>query len=434
MNALAAAPWWLLASAGLGVIAVCAVIAALFLPDWHRYELSSAPLPPAGTPEFLAAVATLLNVPVLRGRAEYLPNGSRFYAAMLEDIRSATDTVNFQTYIFDPDRIGEQFIEAFIERARAGVEVRLLVDGFGSFRIDRATRRRLRAAGCRVERFRPFNLFTLARVFKRTHRRAIVIDGRVAFTGGAAVAEKWDGDARNAKEWRDSMTRITGPLVHGVQAAFAGNWAYSCGELLTGSRWFHEWPEGDARDAAHTSLGLAVASSPADSAQPVRALIWLTFAAASRRVWVTNSYFVPNADLRDQLCSCARNGLDVRVMVPGPETDAIPVRMAGRYYYEDLLTAGVRVFEFIPTMMHDKVVLVDDRWTVVGSANMDERSMEINEENLVGIADQSFAAAVDRVISHDFSRCREIQLDPWRRRPRWQRVVERLSLLLVEQY
>lgn len=434
MDALTAAPWWLLLIAGLGVVAIAAVVAALFLPDWHRYPLEAEGLPPAGTPEFVAAVATLLNVPVLRGRAEYLPNGVCFYPAMLEAIRGAADTINFQVYIFEPDRVGEEFIEAFMERARAGVEVRLLVDAFGSSRIDKATRRRLRQAGCRVARFRPLNLFTLARVFKRTHRRAIVVDGRVAFTGGAAVAEKWDGDARHPGEWRDSMTRITGPLVQGVQTAFADNWRYATGELLAGTRWFPQWPEGDPRDVGDETVGVAVASSPADSAQPVRLLIWLSLAGARRRVWLANSYFIPNGDIRRRLCECAQSGCDVRVMVPGPETDARPVRLAGRYYYEELLAAGVRVYEFTPTMMHDKLVVVDGSWSIVGSANLDERSMEINEENLVGVAGERLAEEIERALAADFERCEEITAEAWSRRSRIDRVLERLSLALVEQY
>lgn len=434
MHALMEAPWWLLLFAALGVVALVAVIAALFLPEWHRHALEGEEIFPAGGPEFVASVATVLNVPVLRGRAEYLRNGERFYPAMLEAIRAARDSVNFQVYIFDPDDTGERFIEAFIERARAGVEVRLLVDAFGSYRIDRDTRRRLQEAGCRVERFRPLRALTVARIYKRSHRRAIVIDGEVAFTGGAAVADKWAGDARNRDEWRDSMTRITGPLAGGVQAAFVDNWRYACGELLAGPRWFKVWPEGDARDAESEPVGLAVASSPADSAQPVRLLVWLSLAGARERVWLANSYFIPNADIRTRLAECARAGLDVRIMVPGACTDAKPVRLAGRYYYEGLLEAGVRIFEFEPAMMHDKLVVVDGRWAIVGSANMDERSMEINEENVVGISDPQLASSIETALAADFERCEEIRLDRWRRRSRFQRMLERLALVLIEQY
>lgn len=434
MQALTSVPWWVLVLVAIGLVAVAAVVAALFLPDWHRHPLEAKELPAAGSPEFLAGVATLLNLPVLRGRPEYLANGDRFYPALLEAIRGAQDSINFQIYIFEPDRIGEEFIDAFAERAGAGVEVRVLVDAFGSSRIDRAIRQRLRAAGCRVERFRPLSLFTLARVFKRTHRRAIVIDGRVAFTGGAAVADKWDGDARNPAEWRDSLTRITGPLAHGVQTAFTDNWRYACGELLTGPRWFPGWPVGDPRDADGEPVGVAVASSPADSAHPVRILLWLSIAAARKRVWLANPYFIPDGDIRRQLCERAKAGCDVRVMVPGPETDAKPVRLAGRYHYAELLAAGVRIHEFMPTMMHDKIMVVDGVWSVVGSANLDERSMEINEENLVGIADPEFAAALEAALSGDFERCEEIALEQWNARSRFDRVLERLSLAMVEQY
>ncbi|MGH7631576.1 MAG: phospholipase D-like domain-containing protein [Gemmatimonadales bacterium] len=434
MNGL---PWWGWALLGPGALATVAVFTALFIPDLKKPPLSCDCEEPAGSEGFLAAVSRYLNVPILRGgTAEILQNGCRFFPAMLDAIRGARETVNFQVYIFESDPVGQRFVDAFEERARAGVEVRVLLDGFGSWRFKQRDRERLRRAGVKLEFFRPLRLLTLVRAFKRDHRRAIVVDGRVAFTGGAAVAKKWDGDARHPEEWRDSMARLTGALAHGVQTAFGENWVYRTGEILTGERFFPP-SEGNAPDTASSPgdpCGLALVSSPADMAQPIRQLIWLSFTCAKQRLWISSSYFVPEGRLREAIAERAREGVDVRLLVPGPATDAKPVRLAGRSHYEELLEAGVRIFEFEPAMMHAKTVVVDGRWTMVGSANMDNRSVELNEENILGVSDPRLAAQVEHGLRGDFARAREIRLEEFRRRGRAARVLERLARLLVEQY
>ena len=214
-------PWWAWLSMVLGVVALVSVIGALFLPDWKQpnYTLGLDAAP--GSEDFVGAAGALLNIPVYQGGAvTLLQNGDAFYPVMLDAIRGARETITFETYIFEPDEIGRQFMDAFMERARAGIEVRVLVDGFGSLKLKRSHRDELRGAGVKVERFRPLNPKTLVRIYRRTHRRAIVIDGRVGFTGGAAVSKKWAGDVRTRHEWRDSMTRVTGPAVGGIQSAF----------------------------------------------------------------------------------------------------------------------------------------------------------------------------------------------------------------------
>jgi cardiolipin synthase A/B len=422
-------PIWAWVLVGLGAVSLFGVLGALFLPDWpspeFRLEYEGEP----GTDEFVRAAASFLNVPLLRGgTAELLSNGDRFYPAILEAIREATDTINFEVYIFDSDRTGREFMEAFKERARSGVEVRLLLDWFGCIKLKRADREALRTAGVKLEFFRPLALRNLVRIYKRTHRRAIVVDGRVAFTGGAAVSDKWRGEGLKPEEWRDSMTRVTGPLVIGVQSAFASNWAYCSGELIVGPRFY---PPG--RDDG-PACGVSVVSSPSDAQQPIRLLLWLSFASARRRLWIANSYFIPDLQLRDAVKERAQAGVDVRILVPGDSTDARPVQYAGRGYYEDLLEAGVRIFEYQPSMMHAKTVVVDESWCLVGSANMDERSMEINEENLLGIAEPEFAGSTAAALEQDFGRSKEIRLDTWRRRPLHQRVLEKAATILIEQY
>lgn len=422
-------PWWGWIIFISGAIAMFGVFGALFFPDWPTPPYRAPSRAPAGSEAFLQHAAGLVNVPLFRGgTATLLQNGDAFYPAMLQAIREARETVNFEVYIFDGDEVGHQFIDAFCDRARAGVDVRLLVDAFGSLKLKKATRQALRGAGVRVERFRPLTARHLVRIYRRTHRRAIVIDGRLAFTGGAAVSKKWIGNVRNRHEWRDSMTRLTGPAVAGVQAAFATNWAYCTGELLTGPKFYPPIPPGDG------PCSLSVISSPSDAAQPIRLLFWWSFINARERLWISNSYFVPDEHLRTAVQDRARAGVDVRILVPGNHTDAIPVQWAGHSYYEELLKAGVRIFEYQPAMMHAKTVVVDDRWSIVGSANMDERSLELNEENVLGIADTALAEAIAQGMHADIERSREIKLDEWQRRGIFRRALEILAKALVEQY
>ncbi|HZN97372.1 MAG TPA: phospholipase D-like domain-containing protein, partial [Gemmatimonadales bacterium] len=351
-----------------------------------------------------------------------------FYPAMLDAIRSARDTINFETYIFEPDEIGRQFIEAFKERARAGVEVRFLIDGFGGLKLRKQYRDDLRQAGVKVQRFRPVALRNLVRIYRRTHRRAIVMDGRIGFVGGAAVSAKWKGNVSNRHEWRDSMTRVTGPMVGGIQSAFAENWVYCTGEVLAGPRFFPSLDRGPGIS------GVSVVSSPSDSLQPIRLLFWLSFMNARKRLWICNSYFIPDLRLRKAVIERARHGVDVRILVPGNHTDAVPVQAAGRSYYNELLEAGIRIFEFGPSMMHAKTVVIDSAWSIVGSANMDERSMELNEENVLGIADPRLARAIEDGVTADYARSKEIKLEEWRKRSIVQRGFERLAKALIEQY
>jgi cardiolipin synthase len=303
-----------------------------------------------------------------------------------------------------------------------------LLDGFGGMKMKKRYREDLKKAGVKISRFRPPSLRSLVRFYRRTHRRAIVIDGRIGFTGGAAISAKWKGNVTNAHEWRDSMTQVTGPLVCGIQSAFASNWVYCTGEVIAGPRFFPRLDPGDG------PCSLSVISSPSDALQPVRLLFWLSFINARRRLWICNSYFIPDKRLRAAVVERAQAGVDVRVLVPGNHTDAIPVQAAGRSYYEELLSAGVRIFEYQPAMMHAKTVAVDGAWSVVGSANMDERSMELNEENVLGIADRDFAMSIEKGVETDLQRSREIHLDQWRRRSPLRKIFERLAKSMIEQY
>ncbi|MEP7227441.1 MAG: phospholipase D-like domain-containing protein [Gemmatimonadales bacterium] len=422
-------PWWGWTLIVIGVIAIVGVFGALFLPDWPSDDFTMGFEADPGSDRFVEWTSGYLNSPVHKGgEVTILQNGDAFYPAMLEAIRNAKDSVNFEVYIFEPDEIGRQFMDAFKERARAGVEVRLLLDGFGGMKMKKRYRDELTEAGVTLARFRPFGLRSLVRFYKRTHRRAIVIDGQIGFTGGAAVSKKWKGNVTNAHEWRDSMTRVTGPMVGGIQSAFATNWVYCCGEVIAGPRFFPPFERGDG------PCGISVVSSPSDAMQPIRLLFWVSFINAHQRLWICNSYFIPDSRLRGAAIERAKSGVDVRVLVPGNHTDAVPVQAAGRSYYEELLSAGVRIFEYQPAMMHAKTVVVDGVWSIVGSANLDERSMELNEENVLGVADKDFAQSIARGMTADFERSREILLEDWRKRSILHRSMEWICKMLIEQY
>jgi cardiolipin synthase len=422
-------PWWAWTLMIVGVIAIVGVMGALFFPDWPSDDYTVGFEAEAGSEQFVEWTAGFLNSPVFRGgQVTILQNGDAFYPAMLKAIREARDSVNFETYIFEPDEVGLQFMEAFKERARAGVEVRFLIDGFGGLKLRKRYREDLCQAGVKVVRFRPFAFRNLVRIYRREHRRATIIDGRIGFTGGAAISKKWKGNVGNKHEWRDSMTRVAGPMVTGIQSAFVGNWVYCTSEVLVGPRFFPRHEPGPG------PCGLSVVSSPSDSTQPIRLLFWLSFINAQRRLWISSSYFIPDKRLRKAVIDRARDGVDVRVLVPGNHTDAVPVQAAGRSYYQELLEAGVRIFEYQAAMMHAKTVVIDSLWSVVGSANMDERSMEINEENVLGISDQKFAESIERGMQEDFARSREILLEDWKKRSLFRRAFERIAKTLIEQY
>jgi cardiolipin synthase len=289
----------------------------------------------------------------------------------------------------------------------------------------------LRNAGARVESFRPAVFGKLLRFHRRNHRRAIVVDGRIAFTGGAAVADKWAGSASTVEEWRDTMVRVDGCLAHNLQSAFSELWAFCTGEVLTGEDVFPIDVEDD-HDSVVRSCG--VISSPSSEEHPLRLFFYLTFLAARERLWITTPYFVPDEHTRRVVARRARAGVDVRILMPNHHTDARPIRRASHSYYAELMNAGVRIYEYQPTMMHTKGVVVDGMWSVVGSANMDIRSKELNEENVLGIIDPDFAGQMERTFLRDLESAVEIDRVQWRRRGLHNRLSERFCVLFAEQY
>ena len=432
---LTALPWWILTFWGLGILAVSTAMVSLFFALGRRPGKAwASEVPPVNSRDFLVGISGLVNSPLeAGGTVKLLNNGDEFLPAILDALRKARKTINFSVYIWEPGKASDMVFEVITERARAGVEVRVLLDGLGCMRAPSEGLEALKAAGGRVQRFRPIRLGRLTRFHRRNHRRAIVIDGSIAFTGGAAVGDKWLGNAANKEEWRDSMVQVTGPLAKTVQSAFTTTWGSCAGEMLIGDGHYPA-REASSPGAQEVSYHTGVTSAPSHEDHPLRLFFMLSFLSARRTLYITTPYFVPDAQTRAAAAGRARQGVDVRILLPNELTDAAPIRLAGHSYFDELLSAGVRIFEYQPAMMHNKTVVVDGQWSVVGSANMDIRSKELNQENVLGILDEGFGREVEAAFLADLEKAEEIRLPEWRRRGVWPRIKERASVLFAEQY
>jgi cardiolipin synthase len=426
-------PWWILAPAGIGTLAVLGAIITLFFSLGRRPQrMWTDAIDPVDSSDFLRPLAALLNVPLRRGgTARLLNNGDAFFPDIVAAIRNAKHTVHVMVYIWEDGKVSDQFMEALTDRLGAAVQVRVLLDAFGAMKAPDDDFEKLERAGAVVAKFRPAVFGKLLRFHRRNHRRAIVIDGSVAFTGGAAVGDKWLGNAGNPDEWRDTMVRVDGCLAHNLQSAFCELWAFCTGEVLTGD---YVFPPDLLDDAASAVRSCGVISSPSSEEHPLRLFFFLTFLAARERLWITTPYFVPDKHTREVVKRRARAGVDVRILMPNHHTDARPIRRASHSYYSELLNAGVRIYEYQPTMMHTKGVVVDGKWSVVGSANMDIRSKELNEENVLGILDVGLATQLEDTFRADIERALEIDRVAWRRRGLGNRLIERICVMFAEQY
>jgi cardiolipin synthase A/B len=436
-------PWWLVTFTSIGIVSVCTVILTLFFPFGRRPpSLHVTAAPPVDSPEFLASVAGTAGSPVRAGgTVQLLNNGVAFFPALVRDLRAARRTIHFSVYIWEPGQASDQVFAALIDRARAGVKVRVLLDGLGGMKAPDKDIDALKAAGGQVATFSAPRFGKLTRFHKRDHRRAIVIDGVVGYTGGMAVSDKWIGNADTEAHWRDTMVRVTGPLAVSLQSAFAAPWAHSSGELLTGPDVFPPEPmvgtlpaSGASPAAEHVTLHTGLASAPSSEDHPLDLFFLQTFASARHKLYITTPYFVPDEGTRQAVADRAKAGVDVRLLLPNEHTDAKFVRLASHGHYARLMEAGVHVYEYQPTMMHTKGVVVDGLWSVVGSANMDIRSKELNNENVLGILDEGFARDMEATFFDDLKRAREIRLDEWRRRGWFARAKERVAVLFAEQY
>jgi cardiolipin synthase A/B len=414
--------WWTL----IGMAFVTwLVLVILFTPriDYHV----TLPLRP-DSDEFLHVVQFTCQAPVHSGnRVDVFTNGTSFYPAMRDAILAARVSVNLEAYIFSPGDAADMLIDAITARARNGVEVRVVLDSIGSAAMRGSAMERLADAGCRVNFYQPFEWHRLHRINNRTHRELLVVDGTVAFTGGAGIADWWIKPTHGRPAWRDTMVRLEGPIVAALQGVFAENWLDCCGEILTGPR---QWPE--LRHVGDVDAML-VKSSPSDRATASRVAFQMLIEGAAKRVDVTTPYFLPDRAFRRALIRTAQRGVTVRVIVPGPLTDQRLVRLASRRMYRELLQGGVRIFEYCPSMTHVKALMVDDAWTVVGTTNVDNRSFEHNDEVNVAVHHAGIADRFERDFAADLCASEEITLDSWASRSVLEKLVGPVCWILERQ-
>jgi len=366
----------------------------------------------------------MTGAPVRAGnRVQVIRNGATL-EAMLDAISSATATIDLSSYIYWPGPTADRFSEALAKRARAGVEVNVILDGYGSAKLDGDHLKRLRRAGVHVSIFRPLRWYTLKKLNNRMHRRILVVDGTLGFVGGVGIADVWTGDAQDPEHWRETHVHLHGPAVGDLVGAFAENWTEATGGLLTGAH---------LADIAELDDGVPIQvmrSTPTGGSTAATQLFYSAIAGAQRRLWLTTAYFAPDRAFEDVLCDAARRGVDVRILVNGLEVDKEVARQAGRRSYAKLLEAGARMFEYDRTMLHAKVLLVDDRWANIGSGNFDSRSLDLDLEVNVAITDARLVIELEKDFLADLDVSREINLESWINRPWHQRVMEHVTELV----
>lgn len=361
----------------------------------------------------------LIGIAATEGNALLpLRNGDEIFAAMLDAVRAAEHTVDMMTFVYWRGAIARDFAEALSERSRAGVRVRLLLDGFGSRLIEKDQLAMMEAAGVQVAWFRKPLYLSPLKQNHRCHRKVLITDERTAFTGGVGIAEEWCGDARDEHEWRDTHVRVRGPAVDGLAAAFAQNWAECHTELFDArDRFVALEPEGDA-------IVQVVRGSASFGWQDMQTLLRVVLESAEERVRLTTAYFAPDAYFIGLLCAAARRGVDVEIMLPGPHTDKRVCQLAGQHHYEDLLACGVRIHQYQPTMMHTKTLTVDRVAALIGSTNFNRRSLDHDEEVMLAVLDPAFTATLDGHFEEDRARSELIDGARWRRRSPVQRMRE----------
>jgi cardiolipin synthase len=404
------------------VVALAAVIGLLFITRGTavrhvRAVGADGVTVSPGEPAFPLAVALLTGTPIVSGnRVELALNGNGTFPRLWEDLRAARQSITIQMYYLAPGRASDTLAAILEERARAGVTVYFLYDAFGSALPD-AYVDRLRAAGVRAVAFRPLRVENLWVVQNRSHIRGIVADGRIGWTGGFGIDDKWLGAGRLPGEWRETNVRFEGPAVQQLQAAFVAGWAEATGELLTGRPTVERHRDGVAM------AGLLY-TAPTLGSTPAERYLALSIAGARERLYITNAYFAPDDNFVALLARAAGRGVDVRILVGGPLTDVRMARLAAHARYEELLRAGVRIYEYQPTTLHAKTFVADGRWVSVGTMNFDNRSLALNDESTLMVLDSAAGRRMEEVFLDDLGHAEEIHLAAFRRRPWYRRVAE----------
>lgn len=394
--------------------AICAITVSLFnscaitslFEGGKKIRQEVQPISSAGSPTFRQGTGALLGGAFVPGNNIItLVNGDQIFPAMLQAIRSARKTIDLETYVFWDGEIGRQFTAALAERAVAGVKVNLILDAEGTRKMGLENLARLQNAGADVVKYHTLFWWDIRRYNNRTHRKLLIVDGRTAFIGGAGIADLWSGHAQSPEHWRDNHYKVTGPVVAQIQGIFMDNWLKTRGIVLHGPDYFPPLsPTGSI-------LAQAFKSSPRQGDRDMQLMYLLAIASARQTLRIENAYFLPEDEQRDELIAAARRGVRVEILVPGKHTDQPLVRVASRRLWPGMIAAGIKFYEYQPTMVHVKLMIVDDIFVSLGSANFDNRSIRLNDEANLNVLDHNFAVAQTRLFNADKRRSREITLD-----------------------
>ncbi len=380
------------------------------------------------SPQFERALGSLLGPGVLPGNEVVeLLNGDQIFPRMLAAIQAAQKSVTFETYIYWSGDIGKRFADALAERARAGVKVHVLLDWVGSAKMEESYLTEMKNAGVEIEKFHKPHWYNLARLNNRTHRKLLVTDGQVGFTGGVGIAPEWTGNAQDPEHWRDSHYQVRGPVVAQMQATFLDNWLKVTGEVLHGEEYFPQLA------AVGPHRAQMFSSSPSSGSESMQLMYHLAITAAERTIDLSAAYFVPDELTRKLLQDALARGVRLRLITPGEHTDTETVKAASRGTWGELLRAGAEIYEYEPTMYHCKVMIVDGLLVSVGSTNFDNRSFRLNDEANLNVYDAAFAQRQTVVFEADLQRSRRVTLEAWENRPWTERAMERVTRLLEAQ-
>jgi cardiolipin synthase len=377
----------------------------------HRYDVADG--------QFLRSMSVLLGPALLPGnKVDTLVNGDQIFPSMLAAIRSAKKTVTFQSYIYWKGEVGKEFADALIERAHAGVKVHVLLDWAGSHKMDQASINDMGRAGVEIMKYHHPQWFKYRHLNHRTHRKLLVVDGRIGFTGGVGIADEWSGNAQDKKHWRDTHYRIEGPTVAQLQGAFGDNWTKATGAVLHGDDYF------PAIEPKGSSPAQMFKSSVEGGAESMQLMYLLSLAASKSTIDLSMAYFIPDNHTMDHLVAALKRGVRLRIIMPGKETDSWLVRRASRAHWGRILDNGGEIYEYQPTMFHCKVLVIDGLWTSVGSTNFDSRSFSLNDEANLNVYDRSFAQRQVAEFENDLKRAQRVTFEEWKNRPWYEKVLE----------
>ncbi|NHZ41907.1 cardiolipin synthase [Massilia aquatica] len=399
-----------------------------FMPSEKKIERQLHRLYDTDDPQFRRSMGVLLGPPILEGnQVEVLLNGDQIFPSMLKAIREAKHTITLETYIYWSESIGQEFTDALIERARAGVKVHVMLDFIGSMKMDLAALDQMKQAGIEVQRYHKPVWWKFTRLNNRTHRKVLVVDGQIGFTGGVGIADQWRGAGQDEKHWRDTHFRVAGPVVGQMQAVFADNWTKATGAVLDGPHYFPPL-KGVGGHAAQM-----FSSSPSGGSESMLLMYLMAITSARDTIHLSSSYFVPDKLTINALVAAAKRGVKVKIITPGEDIDSAVVRIASRERWGALLKAGIEIAEYQPTMFHVKALVVDSLMVSVGSTNFDNRSFSLNDEANLNIIDREFATEQVTIFNDDWKRAKPISLQAWEQRPWTEKVTGEVVSLIGNQ-